>query len=408
MNLHSVREAMHPEDAYQPAEQECVSPFPEASGGEPGVRDRPDYPVVDTDVHIHEDPQELAEFAEGMLRRALEAHRMPERWLDTPGYSPLTPVDPPIGDDPRREPHVLRTREQLRADLDACGIDAAIVFTGRLLGTAARQDASYPVAIAQTYNRYLCERWLAPHEGIYGAIMVASQDPRASAREIERYAGVDGVAAVHLPAAGVYPLWGHRQYDPIYAAAEAAGLPVVLHSYTFLHPVFPHQLYQYDTALAKQALGKPLCAIANLVSIATTGVLARFPRLKIVFTECGVSWLPFVMWRLDEQYRWLRHEVPFYDDKPSTYIRRQVYVTTQRLEEPDDLQALIALIEGAGLADRLLFSTDWPHYDADQADRVARLLPATWARKVFYENACAAFKLPHLSRRASASISARA
>ncbi len=393
---------MHPEDAYQPAEQAPVSSSLRSSGEGPGARVWQDYPIVDADVHIHEDPQELAEFAEGMLRRALEAHRMPERWLDTPGYSPLTPVDPPIGDDPRLQPHVLRTREQLRADLDARGIDAAIVFTGRLLGTAVRQDASYPVAIAQTYNRYLCERWLAPEQGIYGAIMVAAQDPRASAREIERCAAVEGVAAVYLPTAGVYPLWGHRQYDPIYAAAEAASLPVVLHSYTFLHPVFPHQLYQYDTALAKQALGKPLCAIANLVSIATTGVLARFPRLKIVFTECGVSWLPFVMWRLDEQYRWLRHEVPFYDDKPSTYIRRQVYVTTQRLEEPEDPQALVALIEGAGLVDHLLFSTDWPHYDADQVDRAARLLPAAWARKVFYENACAAFKLPRLAQRTPA------
>lgn len=393
---------MRPEDAHEPAERASVLPSPEASGEGSGVRARPDYPIIDADVHIHEDPQELAEFAEGTLRRGLEAHRAPERWLDTPGYSPLTPFDPPLGDDPRRQQHVVRTREQLRADLDSLGIDAAVVFTGRLLGTAVRQDASYPVAIAQTYNRYLCERWLAPEQGIYGAIMVAAQDPRSSAREIERYAAVEGVAAVYLPAAGVYPLWGHRQYDPIYAAAEAAGLPVVLHSYTFLHPVFPHQLYQYDTALAKQTLGKPLCAIANLVSIATTGVLARFPRLKVVFAECGVSWLPFVMWRLDEQYRWLRHEVPCYQDRPSVYIRRQVYVTTQRLDEPDGPQALAALVEGAGLVDRLLFSTDWPHYDADRVDRAARLLPAAWARKVFYENPCAAFKLPRLARRAPA------
>lgn len=81
------------------------------------------------------------------------------------------------------------------------------------------------------------------------------------------------------------------------------------------------------------------------------------------------------------------------------YIRRYVYVTTQRLEEPENPQALAALIEGAGLVDRLLFSTDWPHDDADQVHRAARLLPAAWARKVFYENPYTAFKLPRLARR---------
>ncbi len=355
---------------------------------------RPDYPIIDADVHIHEDPKELAGFAEGNLRLALEAHRLPERWLDAPGYSPLTLFEPPLTEDVGQEPHVIRDAAQLRADLDQNGIDAAIIFTGRLLSTAFGPDATYPVAISETYNRYLRERWLNPARGIFGAIMVASQDPKASAHEIERQANVDGFAAVYLPTAGVYPLWGHRQYDPIYAAAEAAGLPVVLQGYTQVRSAFPYQLDQYDTALAKQTISKPFGAMANLTSVVTTGVLARFPDLKIVFTECGVSWLPFVSWRLDQQYRWLRHEVPFYESKPSEYIRRQVYVTTHALEAPDDPQALVALLDGIGAQDRLLFSTDWPHYDADRIERILNLpIRDDWKRKILSDNACRVFKL---------------
>lgn len=359
-----------------------------------------DWPIVDADVHIHEGPQDLAPFAEGMLRRGLEGHRAPERWLDTPGLSPLTVYDPPLGEDPRREIHVVRSPEQLRTDLDRLGVDAAVVFTGRLLGTAVGQSATYPVGISRAYNRYLRERWLNPRDGIYGAIMVASQDPKASAQEIEQYADVEGFAAVYLPMASVYPLWGHRQYDPIYATAQDAGLPVVLHGYTQVHPVFPYELEQFDTALAKQTISKPFGAMANLVSMTTTGVFARFPKLKVVFAECGISWLPFVMWRMDQQYQWLRHEVPFYTEKPSAYIRRQVYVTTQRLEAPDDPQSLVTLLGSIGAQDRALFATDWPHYDADSVERILRLpLPADWQRKILGDNAREVLKLPELIKR---------
>jgi hypothetical protein len=314
--------------------------------------------------------------------------------------SPLTVYDPPLGEDPAGEVRVVRDRGQLRADLDRLGVDAAVVFTGRLLGTATRPDAGYPTGIARVYNRYLRERWLDPAEGIYGALMVAPQDPRASAEEIEQYAGVEGIAAVYLPTASVNPLWGHRRYDPIFAAAQAAGLPVVVHGYTQVHPVFPYQLEQFDTALAKQALAKPLGAAVNLVSMVTTGVLARFPDLRIVFAEAGVWWLPGVLWRLDHQWQFLRHEVPFYEQKPSEYIRRQVYFTLQPLEGPDDSGALVALLDALGAPERALFATDWPHYDAEQVERILGLaMPDDWKRRILGENARAAFRLPRLAKR---------
>ena len=359
-------------------------------------------PIVDAEVHIHENPAELAEHAEGLLRRAMEGRAPVERRLDTPGLSPLTDYDPPIGFDPLEEPHVVRTVEQLRDDLDSLGVDAAVVFTGRLLDQAAIQQPGEPLEIARTYNRYLQARWLDPARGIFGAIMAAAQDPRGSAHEIEQYADVPGVAAVSLPMACVYPLWGHRQYDPIYAAAEAANLPVVLHGFTRVYPVFPHQLEQFDTALAKQTLSKPFSAMANLTSMTTTGVFARFPELKVMFAECGVSWLPFLMWRLDHQYQWLQHELPFYDEKPSWYLRNQVYATTHGLEADNDPQTLEALIRSIGGPDRVLFATDWPHYDADSVERVSKLpLPDGWAQRILSGNAQEVFKLTGLTTRAA-------
>ena len=50
--------------------------------------------------------------------------------------------------------------------------------------------------------------------------------------------------------------------------------------------------------------------MANLSSLIHTGVPARFPKLKIAFTEAGVAWVPLTMWRMDRAYNETRKEVP--------------------------------------------------------------------------------------------------
>ena len=70
-------------------------------------------PVIDVDVHIHENAADLALFAENMLQQMLARDPGVEKWLDTPGYSPLTPYDPPLGQDTRHAPYVIRERRPM-------------------------------------------------------------------------------------------------------------------------------------------------------------------------------------------------------------------------------------------------------------------------------------------------------
>jgi uncharacterized protein len=329
--------------------------------------------VIDCDVHIHEYPPHLAPYIEQPWRRVLETMQVNERWLDVPGYSPLTTLDPLLGDFPGDPPHLITTPEILRADLDARGVAAALLFTGQWLTIAGSSDEPYVTAVMRAHNRYLRERWVDPARGIYAPVMAVPQNPAAAAAEIEAHADVPGFAAVWLPMGNMWPLWGDRGYDPIMAAAEAADLPVVLQGATVVGTLFPYQLSQYDTALAKQALAQPLSAITALVNIVTTGVLERFPRLKVVFTEAGLSWLLPVMWRLDLQYADLRQEVPFLTMPPSEYIRRNVHVTSHRLERPADPAALASAIAAIGGPERVLFASNWPHYNADDVSAIDRL-----------------------------------
>lgn len=326
--------------------------------------------IFDADVHLHELDADLAPYFEEPWRKVLEAGGLVregarsvkgERFLDVPGYSPRTPYDPILGDFPDTEPRRLTSAALLRADLDARGIDAALVFPGRLLRAATSNDWNYLAMLQRAYNRFLAEQWVNPERGVYAAIMAANQLPEDAAEEISRYAGVPGFAAVYLPMAGAYPLWGDRQYEPIFAAAEEVGLPVVLQGATTIHTVFPYQLHHVETALAKQVLSQPFGAMANLVNLVTSGVLARHPGLKVVVNEVGLGWLPYIVDRLDHFYPYLRDEFPGFALSPGDYLRRQVYLTTHPLP-PASLSARAALdVLGP---DHVLFGSDYPHFDA--------------------------------------------
>ncbi|MGH2458377.1 MAG: amidohydrolase family protein [Chloroflexota bacterium] len=337
-------------------------------------------PVVDVDVHIHELDSDLAPYFEMPWRRVLEEGGLArqgarsikgERFLDYPGYSPLSALDPILGELPG-EPHRITSPEILRADLDERGVQAAIIYTGRLLRAATSHDHNYLTMLGRAYNRCLAERWLDPARGIHGAIMAVNQSPEDAAEEIEKYAKQDGFVAVYLPMAGNYPLWGDRGYDPIFATAQEADLPVVLQGAFTIATVFPYELHHLPTALAKQTLSQAFGALANLVSMVTTGVLARFPKLKIIFQDDGISWLPLALARLDHYYEFLREEVPFLESPPSEQIRRQVYLTTHPLEGKGNPRFLAACLEAIGL-DHLLYGSDWPHFDATAPSEILDL-----------------------------------
>ena len=239
------------------------------------------------------------------------------------------------------------------------------------------------------------EEWLRDGDGLYGALLACPQDPEDSAREIERYATEEKIVAVFLPTAGVNPLWGHRKYDPILAAAEAASLPVFLHSVTLVSPAFPCQLDQFENHFARQMLSHSFAMMANLVSLIHTGVPARYPALKIGFTEAGLAWVPYMMWRLDKYYNEYRRMVPFLERRPSEYMKERMWFATQPIEEPDNPSDLVETINHLGGADRVLFASDWPHHDFDHPKAILKVpMPAEDRRKIMGGNALDLFNIP--------------
>jgi uncharacterized protein len=320
--------------------------------------------VVDADVHVHEDPAELALYAEAPWDVALrEIATVQERYLDLPGMSPRAEYRVPFPGGSNRRQIVTSARE-LREGLDGLQIDQAVLFPDHLLSLAMVRDPAFATTLARAYNRWLYERWLTEERTLKGALVVPPQDPEAGARDIRRYEGQKEFACVYLPASGLKILYGHERYDPVYAAAAAAGLPVVIHSVEAVYPAFPFQLEQFRTSLAVHALAHPLSMVANLVSMLETGVPVRHPELKIGFMEAGTAWIPFIANRLDKEYIERRREVPLLQERPSVTMRR-FYYGTQPIEEPERRGDVVALFELFDGENRAMFASDWPHHDFD-------------------------------------------
>ncbi len=132
-----------------------------------------------------------------------------------------------------------------------------------------------------------------------------------------------------------------------------------------------------------------------LTSLVMEGVFERFPKLKVVLVEGGIAWLPALKWRLDKHWMRLKAEAPHLKRLPSEYIRDHVYFTTQPIDEPQVDAHLAATFEEVD-CERILFSTDYPHWDFDEPPFVLSKLklPKEKLERIFSGNARELYGLP--------------
>jgi predicted TIM-barrel fold metal-dependent hydrolase len=354
-----------------------------------------DVLVIDADVHVHETPKALLPYIDPDWRPALEnLTQVPHRYLNMPAFCPNPGSGLPgssVGGSPKTRVEIVWDAEQMRRELDAFAIDIGLLFPDNFLKLAALPHAGYATALCQAYNRWLEAEWLNADNDLYGVLMVPPQDPQAAVREIERYAGRPRWVAVYLPTCQVYPLWGHRQYFPLMAAAEAAGLPVMLHAVSGMHWAFPYNLEQFTSAPTIHTASHVFAMMANLMNMLENGVPQRYPNLKVVFCEAGLTWVPFLRMRMDKEYKETRRQWPHLTELPSAVIER-FYFATQPVEEPDNRQDLADLIRIYRGEETTLFASDWPHHDFDHPRAVFNLPVGRETKiKIMGENALRLF-----------------
>lgn len=271
--------------------------------------------------------------------------------------------------------------------LDPLALKAAIlnVITG---GPQAFYDPYLATAICEATNRWLVAEWLDRDPRLRASLVVPFQHPEAAVKEIEKYAGDHRFVQILTISSGEHPL-GRRIHWPIYEAAARHGLAVAVHlGSNYRHAPtqsgFPSYLVEENVAQGT--------AFANQVgSFVAEGVFNKFPELKIVLTESGISWMPGLMWRMSKDWRGARIEVPWVKEKPADIMRRHFRMTTQPFDTPRDAAIGAKAIEHLGSDEMLLFSTDFPHDHGMDVSQWPVNLPVEMATRIAVDNVRATY-----------------
>jgi predicted TIM-barrel fold metal-dependent hydrolase len=188
--------------------------------------------------------------------------------------------------------------------------------------------------------------------------------------------------------------YGQRQYHPIYEACARHGLPLAIHPGTDgmginiqPSPGYPTHYIEWHTCLS-------LAFQAHLVSFLTEGAFERFPEFRVVLVEGGVAWLAPLIWRLDQEWKALRSEVPWVRRRPGDYLRDHVRLTSQPLERPGEDTHLLRILDMMDAEHLLMFSSDYPHWDFDSPRHAFPPLLEDVRRRIFETNAREFYGLP--------------
>jgi predicted TIM-barrel fold metal-dependent hydrolase len=243
--------------------------------------------------------------------------------------------------------------------MDLEGIECGMLFPSAGLYLPSVGEAPYAVALCRAYNNWLFDYCRADPKRLLGVGVVPVQDIKEAVSETRRIAlelGFKGAFVRPNPVQG--RTLDDPYYDPFYAALQELGIPLMVHegSGAYLPTAgaerFPGQWF------FTHMVSHPFEQMLACLSLICKGVLERFPHLLVAFLESGAGWLPYWLWRMDEHREILPFQVPWLKLKPSEYFRRQCYVSC----EPDE-DNLAATVQAVG-EDRILFASDYPHWDA--------------------------------------------
>ena len=263
----------------------------------------------------------------------------------------------------------FRKADRPRA-LDLLGFSSQLIFTTWCLGNFGLDDANPELAYAtaQAHNRMMVDFCSVDPRFLGTGYVPLSNFRRAQATAREAIdLGCKALLIPSKPPCAHSPT--HIAFDPIWAMAQEAGLPIVFHvggeeklAPAYFENGLPrvkdfHGGEENFTSVSYMPI--PHSVMTTLAAFIFDGVLDRFPRLKFGAIELGASWVPGWMRNMDSAaLAFIKNEerLQKLSARPSEIVRRQVRVTPY----PHEDAGWIIANSGEEIC---LFSSDFPHVE---------------------------------------------
>ena len=270
------------------------------------------------------------------------------------------------------------------ADMDVNWVEASACYPTfpRFCGQtfAEGKDKDLGLACVLAYNDWTVDEWCGDSGGrLIPICLIPLWDPQLAAAEVRRNAarGVRAVAFSEIPYVLGLPSIHSGYWDPFFAACEETDTVVCMHigSSSRMPATSPDAP---PAVTATLGFGN---AMFSLVDFLWSGVLVRFPKIRLAYAESQIGWIPYVLERIDDVWEdnqgWAGTKaIP---EPPSTYFHRNVWGCFFKDQTGIDMRHKIGI-------DKITFETDYPHSDSTWPDTravVAKMLDGLAADEIY-------------------------
>jgi predicted TIM-barrel fold metal-dependent hydrolase len=242
-------------------------------------------------------------------------------------------------------------------------VDSSLCFPTfpRFCGQAFTEakDRDLGEACVYAYNDWMVEEWCGDSGGrLVPLILVPLWDAELAAAEVRRNAerGVRAVTFSEIPPHLGLPSIHSGFWAPFFQACAETNTTVCMH-------IGSSSRMPATSPDAPVAVGASLSfnnAMASLCDFLFSGVLVRFPTLKLAYSEGQIGWIPYILERADDVWKEHRAWAEVKDlipEPPSSYYYRQVFGCFFRDQHGIDSLDVVGV-------DNVTFETDYPHTDS--------------------------------------------
>lgn len=252
-------------------------------------------------------------------------------------------------------------------DMDDAGVDVGLWIPTGGLFIPDITDLELQAAYARAINNWFAESFCAENPARLWFAAAIPLDVPEACREVRRAVTELGAKAIWMRP-NIYHgrYWWDKSYDPLWATIEELDVPLLFHEGTGSYHTTHDPSQKFSIYWLAHVISHPMEMTTALVGLIGTGILERFPNLRVEFCEAGVSWFPYYLYRMDEHYETRRDEVRL-QFTPSEYFRRQCLICSF---EPDE--ALYAEAVRWFRGKNVSPTPDYPHWDSGGLDAFVR------------------------------------
>jgi len=293
--------------------------------------------IYDMDAHIIETDDDVQAFLEEPYRNRRGGLLAIDEWHRGGGA---------------RRPRAPQNLEDRLRVMEEENVVCSVLFATRAMDVNAMRDRNFITAYCRAYNEFIAD-YCQRAKALKAMAVLPFDNVPAAVEELNRAVTKLGLVGVIMSSYGLQEHIGAQKYWPIYEEMERLNVHMGIHNSIQGGPIGD---LRSDTFMQQHTVGRPTATMMDCTALIYSGVVEKFPKLRVSFLEARVAWVPYWMDHMDIKWSNRRSDAPLLKAKPSEYMTNGNFFYSA---EPDE-KALPYVVERIG-EDLVIFASDYPH-----------------------------------------------